>query len=526
MPGGKNFNLISIPLTIRTPRDIKRIVRIGSRRLFIDYPNEAYMGFLKYAIHNVMYVIMHQHSSTQYKGIKTIDLPLLSEELINEIYKMLVDLKDMYNEYLKTNDLDWFKITVTRAVRWSKSRFILGYRVNHRKFKKFIDRISSGELWDGDLSKIYDYINGTKYVILENTNHVYLRQLTNQVHIKVLPELNLAQKFLLELENEFYSESEYIKQLMRKNNLFYPMLFRVFLVLKGIEIILSNIEQHLDTPPMVYRELRKVLEHLARLYFELNLFDRDLRSYLELRYDLSVFNQYLDLVTIVSSYWDRREYYLYTKNVEAYISSFDRLVDKAVMVELIRELQAFIPAISKNKLKKTIERNLSWSILLGICSLRKEEIPQHKYKEFITGFPTDTVLFSIVPLSAYTLLLGLQETLQSREDFLKYFSEVKKLLQELIEKYNYVIPYPSPTFLVQYISHRLSERYNKIYGNYSYFVHSYINSIEYYPFLSIIEYKVLANELKKYSYAVKQLLSSIRDIVKTLQQIEQITSSS
>ena len=520
MSDEENFNWISIPLIIRTPRDIRRIVRIGSRRLFIDYPNEAYMGFLKYAIHNIMYVIMHQHSSTQYKGIKTIDLLLLSEELINEIYKMLVDLKDMYNKYLKTNDLDWFKITVTRAVKWSKSSFILGYRVDHRKFKEFINKISSGELWSGDLSKIYDYINGTKYVILENTNHVYLRKLTNQVHIKVLPELNLAQKFLLELENEFYSESEYIRRLMRGSNLFYPLLFKIFLVLKGIEIILSNIKQHLDTPPMVYRELRKVLEHLAHLYFELNILNRDLRSYLELQYDLSIFNQYLDLVTIASSYWDRREFYQYAKKVKVRIDSLGKLVDKAVMEELTRELKAFIPVISKNKLEKAIKRNLSWSILLTIGSLRKEKIPQHKYKEFITGFTRDTILSSIVPLSAYTLLLGLQETLQFREDFLKYLSEVQRILRDLVEKYNYVFPYPLPTFLVQYVSYRLGERYEKIYDNYSYFVHPYINSIEYYPFLSIIEYKVLVYELKKYSDAIKQLLSSIIDIVKTLQQIE------
>jgi len=539
MTDKENFNWISIPLIIATPGDIREFVRIGSRRLFIDYPNEAYMKFLKNAISSIRVL-------RRFKGYYAVGIgkrrkffvgSTPTEAFINAVYKGLLALREYYNKYLEKNGIDWFKITVARAPKWCKSKFILGYRVNYRKFREFVDKISNGELWSGELSKIYDYINGSKYVIFENTNYVYLEQLTKQVHIMVLPELGQAKRFLLELENEFYRVREDVRKLMKGAikgaRGFYFLLSRIFHVLRGIEIILGNIKQHLDTPPMVYRELRTVLEHLARLYFELNMLDRDLRSCQELKCDHSILSELIEFVTIVDSYWDHGEYYSYTMKVGAYVTSLDGIVDRAVMKELMRELQALIPVIreKKNELRETIKRNLSWSILLTIGSLRKlrkDKNIQHNYKKLSSSFLINAYIHSIVPLSAYTLLSGLQKIFQVEENFLKHLSEVKRIIDEitdkLVEKYSYIPPYPSPKFLMKYIDYLLdsqpnNSQYDMIYNNYSYFVHSYVNSIEYYPFLSIIEYKVLVNELKKYSDIVKQLLSPVRDIVKTLQRI-------
>lgn len=508
MSSRNKFDWISVPLSISIRGDISKVVKIGSRKLYIDYPNEIYISFIEEAI-NTVYNCLYKYYSKN-KNV----LPFLSTELKNRIYEILIRIRNKYNEYLKQNQIDWFKIMVIRAPAWSRSVFILGYRINRDKFRKFLNEISTSGIWKDDLSMIYDYINSSKHVILENVDHDNLKQLTNKIHINIIPDLGEAQKALLELENEISRTSMYIKYLLRRTSLFYPILKRSYFILKGIEIIVDNLKLHLGYPPRVYRELRKILEHLTHIYFKLNMFRLDLTycSYVFGSIELTkcspdVFGNLIGMVLVTNDLWDKRRYYFYAKNYDAYIKSFSSLVDKKIFEDLVQELRLIFPNVTKNKLKSTIRRNLSWSTLLTIGSFHAKE-ENSRNKELVYSIPLNSI-DKIISISAYVLTMGLKVKLSNEMVPNNSVKEVERLLLKLMEKYNYVIPYPSLTFLVQYASYSLKIPYDKIYSNYSYFVHPYFSSIEYYPFLSIIEYKVLANELKKISVSIKQLLESI-----------------
>ncbi len=486
------FEWIRIPLSLVTSKDFAKFVKIGTRSLIIDYPNDVYISFINSAMYLVEYL-------TRYYGLigskLADDLETLyakEEKVKQELYRLLISLKDRYNKLLMENGIDWFKLWVRRAPRWSKSRFIIGYRVDRDRFRRFLEKISREEMWNGSLPKIYDYINNSKYTIIRHISYSNLKQLTDQVYLRVLPELGQAERYLSEVEIEVSSMAYYIRRLLKAKIPLLSLLDKPYYVLKGIEIIIGNVKSHLDTPPMVYRELRKVLEHLARIYFELRLLMQDLsyyEKYLSLKgvndSSLLMFNSLLSLIVVASDLWDTNDYYHEVKNAGAQISSFDNLINSQLSKELLNKLNSVFPSISKKKLVRSFKKGLSWSMLLTIGSFRKGKNFKHVYEKHVYGFSLDKVISEIIPLSASALELSLKQVVPAGEASLECFQEIQGILYEFKENYEFIIPYPTISFLMHCMDSSIGKSISvyRIYNNYSYFVHPYLNSIEYYPCL-------------------------------------------
>jgi len=56
------FEWIRIPLSLVTSKDFAKFVKIGTRSLFIDYPNDVYISFINSAMYLVEYL-------TRYYGL-------------------------------------------------------------------------------------------------------------------------------------------------------------------------------------------------------------------------------------------------------------------------------------------------------------------------------------------------------------------------------------------------------------------------------------------------------------------------
>jgi hypothetical protein len=87
------------------------------------------------------------------------------------------------------------------------------------------------------------------------------------------------------------------------------------------------------------------------------------------------------------------------------------------------------------------------------------------------------------------------------------------LVEELIntiagEDSKIVPPYPSPEFVLGFVSKTLSVELLEPYKEYSQFVHSYFTSWRIFPFSSVLEFKIFKHELSIFSTILMQLINS------------------
>ena len=78
-----------------------------------------------------------------------------------------------------------------------------------------------------------------------------------------------------------------------------------------------------------------------------------------------------------------------------------------------------------------------------------------------------------------------------------------------------LIPYPSTSFIIQLISKMSGVNLIGLYESYSFFVHSYDEAWQFYPFSSVLEFGILEHELQKFIGSIRQLLDFYdREVIK------------
>jgi hypothetical protein len=86
---------------------------------------------------------------------------------------------------------------------------------------------------------------------------------------------------------------------------------------------------------------------------------------------------------------------------------------------------------------------------------------------------------------------------------------VEELIDMIIGKSLKIVPpYPSPEFVLGFVSKVLSIELLEPYKEYSQFVHSYFTSWHIFPFSSVLEFKVFRHELSIFARILIQLINS------------------
>ena len=107
----------------------------------------------------------------------------------------------------------------------------------------------------------------------------------------------------------------------------------------------------------------------------------------------------------------------------------------------------------------------------------------------------------------------------AQKDFEKAFSDLKlsnptdlavkitKVLDKKVPR-KFIPPYPSNTFVLGFVDKTFSSNMQRKYDEYSFFVHSYFTSWHIFPHSSVLEFKILKNELTEFSKIIKDLLNT------------------
>jgi hypothetical protein len=86
---------------------------------------------------------------------------------------------------------------------------------------------------------------------------------------------------------------------------------------------------------------------------------------------------------------------------------------------------------------------------------------------------------------------------------------LEEIISKIFKKDSKIVPqYPSPEFVLAFVSKTLSIELLEFYKEYSQFVHSYFTSWHIFPFSSVLEFKVLKNELLAFTRTLVQFLNS------------------
>jgi len=84
---------------------------------------------------------------------------------------------------------------------------------------------------------------------------------------------------------------------------------------------------------------------------------------------------------------------------------------------------------------------------------------------------------------------------------------IDELLRLLVGDKPFSIRYPSNSFVIQFLGKMSGLNLIEIYERYSYFIHSYDKTWQFYPFSSVLEFKIFKYELTQFI----KLITSVID---------------
>jgi len=495
-------NWVFVPISLRTPPTFSPIFKVGSRTLFVDFPNSQYLAFL----HNILVEASHM---IRYEKRITNDLIV---DLINRIKTIAKD----FNSDLQRKGINWFKIVIKKMPPYGKALYLITYVIDYKKFSKFVEDFINGKLWDGSLAKRYEYIFSSKiYLVSEilkyKDAYEILEKLKYEVKLKVLNTLTEALKNTLKFR-KYLDQSTYI--ILNTLPKYYPqdrlfiahrLMERTYFAIQDFKHLIDNIQSLIDFPPLIFREFRKILEMLTLTLFEVTMFLRDMRNFYEiaeyidleqrkyLKYIIDLLYDQIALDVLLS--WDNKEYFDKAREI-AYIKSLDNVVERNIIEELHKVLN-----MSMNKTRKLIKRNISWTLLFILSSLRAKKVKT-------TMISVDE---KVLDMMTHILSLFLAKDLTNNEKLLEeYSNKIYYTIRKLQKTHHVVYPVPSINFLIQYAEKYIKDsKVSKLYSDYCFFIHPYPSSMQLYPYTSILEYQMLPKELNKFYSVASKIIDTI-----------------
>jgi len=496
-----------VPVSLRTPPSISHFLHIGSRSVFVDFPNHYYLSFIENAI--------RLFRQSLRKKVNVVDIIKKDAEMCN---------KDLVKE-----GIDWFKIVIRKNPPWCKSAYTVMYKVNYKKFCKFIDNFVMGSIWDGSLAKRYEYIYRSKSslfseIIAMADALLILNELKRNVKLKVLDDLTQVLKLLIyydaKLDTVSYILLNEIGKILPLNTFFigHRIAERAYFLVEELKALTNRLQTMIEAPPLIFRELRKILEALSFIYLQATMLYKDISVLNEF---LSLYGEHVNVRDLIDTYdlialnglilWDSKKYFDEAHKA-VYMKSLGDVIDKSVLKELSDGIN-----MSKTKILKVIEDNICWLNLSLLGALRPKKLR-------IKGLEKYEVSDIMLLIPSFILAKGILKVNNTKK--IKDTTEkISSILRELFEKYKYAYPAPSIAFMLQFVEKttKPNVRLRELYSDYSFFVHPYPSSMQLSPYISILEYRILPHEIERFyeialkilNVIIKELLSSIK-MVNTL----------
>lgn len=167
--------------------------------------------------------------------------------------------------------------------------------------------------------------------------------------------------------------------------------------------------------------------------------------------------------------------------------------------------------ITKGDITAELKKNMSYPLYIALAGIEIESTEFEEVKDFLHPYQLD----ALKPVMYHNL----EKILKVLKGGRSLGKLDKKFLWDIVEKNviedgnKFIVPpFPSNRNITDYIDaiwgNRVKNKLSKFYSQYSIFVHSYIHSWQVYPFSSVLEFKILNNEVEEFFSTVTRLLET------------------
>jgi hypothetical protein len=450
---------------ISTKHDFKYF-KLQSKQIYVDIPTTFFQGFLG-------------------------ELGRIGENDPEKAYEKARELAVDYNRNLEREIGGWIRFVATKQFFGYKP-FGIQLRINWDGFNTFLDEFAERDkgMWEK-----YSYILDCRAPSLKIILRADLKELQDEVREiceEEIKQIDQKAEDLIDKIEDFRDNLLKISS-RRKTIPIYPLTLLYFPEMLSI----------LNTFPFLvekgaitscYREMRKILENLSWVIFDDLLFFR-VKNRRE-----------KDEISLLSPYrFISKEWYDWASQNQYMIRNLGQL--KKEIKFLSEEIYHYGKRKGYNwneeKIIETFFENISYPTFLMLINADAQIPPE--LEGIVPQYEVKTLRdLAIRDLDNIIKDLKHKRLSKSDEEFIDKLSE--KLDLEI--KSSKLIPlYPSNDFVIGFVSKVSSINLQKLYNEYSHFIHSYFTSWHIFPFSSVLEFKIYKHQLQIFADAIRGLMN-------------------
>jgi len=464
-------------------KDEKDFFKIGGRSkyMWVDLPNYIYE-----IAASTLYKISNKASTFE------------------EAYNLAKEEIKKLNEDFKKAEFDFVSFQIRKSMFGKKPKINLIINVNPSKFEQYLEKLSSSKI---TLNKKYSFITSSRLYLITlfmRSPELVSEFMNSQKVIKVFVQRDLeaALSILGELKVRLSNIQNLAEIKYRKR--FIPF-FYYFLpeTIANISSCILLIKNGLATA--VYREFRRILEIVSYSVFLDNLLRNTISMLKKADYDLLE-----DYTNHIFGYSERHYKILMDikeKDAKGSVANLREFEDKLkpIVEDILTYTKLCGKSVSKRRVFKTIREQVSFPLFYYAFGVPIEYINEDN-KELFQYLAIDAEkLYELSLRNLIKILISIQnKTAPSQKDV-----RLSELILDKIrgKSCEIVAPALHPAFLYQYSGKLLGANITGPYRDYSTFIHLYPNTTQILPFSSILEYKVLRNEVEKFSSLLNEIIS-------------------
>jgi hypothetical protein len=414
----------------------------------------------------------------------------LGEEYGNDLEKLrqkALELKETHNSNFQENFGKSLKFVIRKETFGEKALGIQ-VKIEWNNLSKFLDDFAKSDM---PLEDKYEYL------FLCRSSLAWMKSAPRETQMKESVKM-FAEHEIQEINHmieQFIDTLNALKDRMRlkfvvRKHLFPLTLAYLSEIVSTLDVVKNCVNE--GTISTCYREMRKILESLSWAVFDdLLLFKRK---------DEYLF-KFIPPFRMLSKKW-----YEWAHKENAILGN---------MSELSKLLKNIIEAIylfgrsegyswtTKKKIKSALISNLTYPLFLLSTGVNKQ-LPR-KLETLIPLYDVEE-LKAPATEDVENALMALKGKPLSQPDR-RFARELVETLTDKMPK-KIVAPYPSNEFVLSIVSKMLSLHLNSFYARYSYFVHSYDKAWQLFPFSSVLEFKILRDELQSFLNTISQTMHS------------------
>jgi len=431
-----------------------------THNVYVDMPNQLITEFIEN-----FYSLAEKHKEDH-------------EILYNESIK----LANEFNTFLRENFGNWLFLSIRKEF-FGKRLFGIRVKIDWSLFQKFLEEFA--ERGDISLEDKYEYLSMCRFEIAwmrKEPSKELMERRVKSLSKDIVKEINITITSFIEMLYE--KRRKYREKLMLKRKIAPLTLAYLPEIIQTFKLINECVKRGVIST--CYREMRKTLESLSWVIIDdLLLFRGGGEEFRRL--------EFIPPLRIPTKRW-----YNWARDKGLIIKS---LHDFTKPFQVIRERIGERFKVNRIEIENSLFHNLKYPLFLALAKC--DETPPENLKGIIPSYKADAIK-SFIKEDLRRIMQQLTPTphLNLDEGFLE---DLIKLL--INAKQSFSIRYPSNSFIIQLLS-KISglNILLETYENYSYFVHSYDKTWQFYPFSSVLEFKIFRNELTRFISLIREIL--------------------